>query len=43
MATMCPMTGCKAKRGMCIHDKAMLVMGAMLAIVAAGHWGLHWF
>ena len=43
MATMCPKSGCKAKRGLCGHDKMMLVMAAMLAIFVGGHWGLHLF
>lgn len=43
MAVMCPIDGCKGKKGMCIHDKLMVVMGVMVAIVAGAHWGLHLF
>jgi hypothetical protein len=43
MAAMCPMSGCKTKRGMCVHDKLMLVMAGVLAIALGGHWGLHLF
>lgn len=27
MAKVCPMEGCKAKEGMCVHDKMMVVIG----------------
>ncbi len=40
MATMCPIDGCKAKQGLCIHDKLMIVMGVMLLALAIAHWGL---
>ena len=43
MATMCPIDGCKKTTGLCIHDKLMIVMGAMLVLLAGAHWGLHWF
>jgi hypothetical protein len=43
MAAMCPIDGCKAKKGLCMHDKMMIVMGVMFALVAGGHWGLHLF
>lgn len=43
MAMMCPIDGCKAKQGMCIHDKLMIVMGVVLVLAAGGHWGLHLF
>ncbi len=33
MSLMCPMEGCKQKRGMCIHEKMML---AVVIMVAAG-------
>lgn len=41
MAKMCPIDGCQAKQGMCIHDKMMVAMVAMGALVALSHWGLH--
>lgn len=41
MAKMCPMKGCAAKQGMCIHDKMMVLMGLMVAVGAVAHWGLH--
>lgn len=34
MALMCPSKGCKEKKGMCMHEKAMLVLLAIVAIVA---------
>lgn len=43
MAAMCPIDGCRAKKGMCIHDKLMVAMGVMFAIYAGGHWALHLF
>ncbi len=33
MAIMCPMEGCKATKGICIHEKMMAVV-VMIAIVA---------
>jgi hypothetical protein len=38
---MCPMSGCKAKQGMCIHDKLMIGMMVMFVAFAGAHWGLH--
>lgn len=32
MAKLCPMSGCKEKQGMCIHDKAMVFVA--LAVIA---------
>lgn len=43
MATICPIDGCRKKAGMCIHDKLMIAMGAMMALAAVAHWGLHLF
>ncbi len=43
MAKVCPMNGCRAKPGLCIHDKMMIVMGLLGAAGALGHWGLGWF
>ena len=43
MAKMCPIDGCKAAQGMCIHDKMMLGMGLMGMLAAVAHWGLHVF
>lgn len=43
MATMCPMSGCKAKHGLCNHEKMMLVAGAFMAVgllAAVGHFAL---
>ena len=42
MAHMCPMSGCKEKAGMCVHEKMMLGMGLMAMLGAIAHWGLHW-
>ena len=33
MAKMCPMSGCKDKPGMCIHEKMMLGLGVIIVIV----------
>lgn len=41
MAKMCPMSGCKAKSGLCIHDKMMIGMGVLVMLGAIAHWGLH--
>ena len=43
MAAMCPIDGCKAKKGLCIHDKLMIAMGGMVALLAGAHWGLQLF
>jgi len=43
MATICPIDGCKKKTSLCIHDKLMIVMIAMMAVGAVSHWGLHLF
>jgi len=43
MAKMCPIDGCKAKKGLCIHDKMMIVMGVLGMGAAVAHWGLHLF
>ena len=43
MAKMCPLDGCKATPGLCIHDKLMIVMGLMVVALAGAHWGLHLF
>ena len=43
MAKMCPIDGCKAKQGLCIHDKLMIAMGALGMVAAVAHWGLHLF
>lgn len=40
MAAMCPIDGCKAKKGLCVHDKIMLGMGVMAMGFASLHWGL---
>ena len=43
MAKMCPMAGCKANHGMCMHDKMMVMMGFIAMALAGAHWGLHLF
>ena len=30
MALMCPMSGCSEKKGMCVHDKMMVIMGLVI-------------
>jgi hypothetical protein len=41
MAKMCPLDGCRAKHGLCIHDKLMIVMALMGVALGAAHWGLN--
>ena len=43
MAKMCPIDGCSARKGLCIHDKLMIVMAFMMVGAAGAHWGLHLF
>lgn len=43
MAKMCPLEGCKANQGLCIHDKMMIGMGIMGILGAVAHWGLNLF
>jgi hypothetical protein len=43
MSIMCKLDGkCSQTKGMCIHEKMMMVV-AVVAMLAAAHWGLHWF
>lgn len=42
MAKVCPIDGCQAKAGLCMHDKMMIVMGALAMVFAGMHWGMHW-
>lgn len=42
MAIMCPMEGCKATKGMCIHEKMMAVV-VMVFVVAIAAKLLHVF
>lgn len=37
MSLMCTMESCKAKKGMCGHEKAMLVI-ALIAVLAFAGW-----
>jgi len=43
MAKICPIDGCRARKGLCIHDKMMIVMGVMVLMAAGAHFGLHLF
>ncbi len=43
MAKMCPMSGCKSRSGLCMHDLMMIGMGVLLMVGAGAHWGLHLF
>jgi len=40
MAAMCPIDGCKKKKGLCIHDKLMIAMGLVVMLAGTAHWGL---
>lgn len=42
MAKVCPIDGCQAKAGLCIHDKLMIAMGGLGMVLAGLHWGLRW-
>lgn len=42
MSMMCSKGSCKAKRGMCGHEKMMMVI-MLIAIPALGHYVFHWF
>ena len=41
MAAMCPIEGCKAKKGLCIHDKLMILMAVMAVGAGGAHFVLH--
>lgn len=43
MSMMCPLNGCKAKKGMCIHEKLMAMMGVVVLAAGGAHWGLGLF
>lgn len=38
MAKMCPIDGCQAKKGLCIHDKMMLGMAALAVVGGVAVW-----
>lgn len=40
MAKMCPVSGCKTSSKMCIHDKLMVGMGALIVLGGIAAWGL---
>ncbi len=43
MSMMCSQQSCKAKSGLCGHEKMMIAIVALMALGGAGHWALHWF
>jgi len=44
MSLMCNMNGqCSTTKGMCAHEKMMMVIAMLAALGAVGHWVLHWF
>lgn len=44
MSVMCKMNSqCSTTKGMCIHEKMMLVVMMLSALAAIGHWILGWF
>lgn len=43
MAKMCPIDGCRAKSGLCIHDKMMIGMGFVGLCGSLFHFGLRLF
>lgn len=40
MAKMCPMDGCKSDEGLCIHDKMMIGMVVLIALVGVVYFGV---
>ncbi len=40
MAKMCPATGCKTHSKMCMHEKLMIGMGALVVLGGIAVWGL---
>jgi len=44
MSLMCNMNSqCSVSKGMCIHEKIMMVIVMIMVIGAFGHWMLRWF
>jgi hypothetical protein len=43
MAKLCPIDGCRAKSGLCIHDKMMIGMGSAGLLGALLFWGARLF
>lgn len=44
MSIMCNMNGqCSAHKGMCAHEKMMMVVVMVMALGGVGHWLLNWF
>ena len=39
MSKMCPMDGCKAQKGMCGHEKAMVAMAVIIVLLVGGYVG----
>jgi hypothetical protein len=43
MPKVCPLDGCKAHTGFCIHDKIMVGFALIGGAAAVAHWGLALF
>ena len=44
MSLMCNLNGkCGPDRGLCGHEKMMMLMAMVAGLAAIGHWGLKWF
>jgi hypothetical protein len=44
MSLMCKMgEQCSATKGMCVHEKMMMGVVAVMALGGVAHWALHWF
>lgn len=41
MAAMCPIGGCKAKKGLCIHEKLMILMAVLVMGFGGARYVLH--
>jgi hypothetical protein len=41
MAAMCPIDGCKAKKGLCMHDKLMILMAVVVMGLGGARFVLH--
>jgi hypothetical protein len=41
MSKMCNLNGCSAHRGLCTHEKLMMVMVSVGVVFGVARWGLH--
>lgn len=44
MSMMCSLKGeCTQNKGLCVHEKMMLVIIVLIGVGAMGHWVFNWF